>query len=119
MQPAHQQLAEVLREARFLLALPGKDFAWSSWQDAAAILDEVDELIASLENGKLPPRLIVSVLFARTGPIQEVSISSGWADEFLALAAQCDKAVETAYKTSWWRRLLNFRITWTGPRERT
>jgi hypothetical protein len=107
---ARQQLANVLREARSLLALPGNDFAWSSWEDTGAALAEVDGLIATLEAGRLPSRLTVSVLFAPTGPIQEVSLSSGWADEFLALAARCDAAVEAAYNASWWRRLLNRRV---------
>jgi hypothetical protein len=107
---ARQQLANVLREARALLALPGNDFAWSSWGDADAALAEVDGLVATLEAGRLPSRLIVSALFAPTGPIQEVSLSSGWADEFLALATRCDTAVEAAYNASWWRRLLNRRV---------
>ena len=110
MEVARHELASVLREARSLLALPGNDFAWSSWEDAGAALAEVDDLIAKLVIGRLPSRLTVSVLFAPTGPIQEVSLSSGLADEFLTLAARCDAAVETAYNSSWWRRLLNWRV---------
>jgi hypothetical protein len=110
MAPAYQELAEILREARSLLALPGNDYTWSSWEDAEAALAEIDALIAVLEAGRLPPRLSISVLFAPTGPIQEVSISSGWANEFLSLAARCDAVAEAAYNTSWWRRLLNFKI---------
>ena len=100
----------MLREARAFLARPGNDFAWSSWGDAGAALAEVDRLLAALEAGRLPDRLTVSVLFAPTGPIQEVSLSSGWGYEFLALAARCDAAVEAAYNTPWWRRLLNRRL---------
>ena len=92
-----QKLASVLREARSLLARPENDFAWSSWPDAGAALAELDGLIATLEAGRLPSRLAVSVLFAPTGPIQEVSLSSGWADEFLALAARWDAATHAAY----------------------
>jgi hypothetical protein len=94
---ARRELVAVLREARALLSIPGNDFAWSSWEDAGAALREVDRLIAALEAGSLPPRLELSVLFAPTGPIQEVSLSSGWAEEFLALAARCDRAEEQAY----------------------
>jgi hypothetical protein len=101
--PARQNLASVLREARSLLARPGNDFAWSSWQNASAALAELDRLIAALETGRLPSRLAISVLFAPTGPIQEVSLSSWWADEFLGLAARCDAAVEAAYRTPGWR----------------
>jgi hypothetical protein len=107
---ALEGLASVLRDARVYLARPGNDFAWSSWPDAAAALIEVDRLIAELAADRLPSRLAVSVLFAPTGPIQEVSLSSWWGDEFLALAARADAAAEAAYNSSWWRRLLNRRI---------
>jgi hypothetical protein len=30
------------------------------------------------------------VLFAPTGPLQELSLSSGWADDFLKLASRFD-----------------------------
>jgi hypothetical protein len=36
------------------------------------------------------------VLFLPTGPIQEVSLSSGWAQEFLDLADRYDQAVAEA-----------------------
>jgi hypothetical protein len=107
MNPMHRSLANVLGETRSLLALPSNDYAWSSWADADAALAEVDRMIAALEAGLLPSRLTLSVLFAPTGPIQEVSISSGWGEEFLALAARFDAAVVEAYNASWWRRLLN------------
>src|SRR5579884_3833166 len=88
-----QQLAQILREARSLLALPGNDFVWSRWADAAEALRELDPLIAAVEIGPLPERLDLTVLFAPTGSIQEVSINSGWSIEFLALSARFDAAV--------------------------
>jgi hypothetical protein len=94
MAEAHQRLAQVLREARALLARPENDFAWSSWKDAPEALAEMDRLIASLDAGIAPSRLGMSVLFMVTGPIQEVSLSSGWAQEFLEVASRFDKAVE-------------------------
>ena len=104
---ARQELVEVLRQARSLLALPDNNFDWSSWADADAALREVDGLVAKVQSGQLPERLAIEVLFAPTGPIQETSLSSGWAQEFLALASKCDAAVERVYgKCSWWRRLL-------------
>ena len=108
MNATRRELANVLREARALLALPGNNFDWSAWEDATAALAEVDRHIATLEAGRLPPRLLVQVLFAPTGPIQEVSLSSGWADEFLALADRCDVALDAACRTPWWRHFLNW-----------
>lgn len=98
MTPSESRLLSILREARELLAHPANDFAWSSWEDGPAALREMDSLIATLESGRLPNRLTLSVLFAPTGPIQEVSLSSGWADAFLALANRSDVAIAEAYQ---------------------
>jgi hypothetical protein len=99
MEPAWEELANVLREARLLLALPNNDFGWSPWPDAAPALAEVDGLIATLESGQLPPQMTIWVLFAPTGPIQDVSESSRWGSEFLALARRCDAAVQAVYNS--------------------
>ena len=87
------ELVAVLQAARRLLDRPGNDFVWSDWSGRDAALNEVDALITRIVDGELPPRLDVSVLFAPTGPIQEVSLSSGWANTFLALGERFD-AVE-------------------------
>lgn len=63
-----QGLIAVMRDARKLLALPGNDFAWSSWEDRKAALAEVDAHIATLERGAVPD---LSVLFLATGPIRK------------------------------------------------
>ena len=91
------QMTEVLRDARRLLALPNNDFAWSSWEDEQAALAELDGLIAKLQDGVLCKRLDLELLFLPTGPIQEVSLSSGWADEFLQLASRFDAAATALY----------------------
>ena len=87
-------LEAVLLDARALLQRPGNDFSWSSWGDAKEALAEIDQIIAEIRPGHIPrSRLSISVLFAPTGPIQEVSVSSGWGDEFLALASRFDAAL--------------------------
>lgn len=92
MTRAQSDLVSVLREARALLALPGNDFAWSHWKNEIEALKELDDIIAAIESGTLPERGKVSVLFAPTGSIQEVSINSGWSLEFLALSEKFDHA---------------------------
>ena len=85
-------LAEILRSAVELLSLPDNDFAWSSWADKDAAVAEIEPLIARLEAGDLPDRTSISVLFGPTGPIQEVSVSSGWGETFLKLAERYDRS---------------------------
>ena len=96
VRPDRRALADVLREARAWLARPDNDFLWSSWEDADDALREVDGLIGAIERGRPFSRFQANVLFLPTGPIQEVSLSSGWGDEFLAIAARWDSALRGA-----------------------
>jgi hypothetical protein len=87
-------LLQALRETRDLLARPDSDYAWSSWGNAETALREIDALIECVRSGAVPDATQLGVLFAPTGPIQEVSLSSGWADAFLELADRIDDAMQ-------------------------
>ncbi len=86
-----KKLIAILREARAFLALEGNDFSWSSWRDQNQAISEIDSIIAKLENDSIPD---MRVLFAPTGPMQEVSLSSGWRNGFVELAKRFDKEYE-------------------------
>lgn len=88
-----RSLIRVLEDARVLLARPENDYSWSSWHDTAHALAEIDGYILQLREGKSPNKTTLEVLFAPTGPIQEVSLSSGWSKDFLKLADRFDKAI--------------------------
>lgn len=86
-------LLDIFQRARDLVALPQNDFAWSSWADADAALAEIDSFITLLQRGEIPDEDRMAVVFAPTGPMQELSISSGWGNRFLGLASEFDAAV--------------------------
>jgi hypothetical protein len=86
-------LLDVMLEARRLLALGGNDFSWSSFVDQESALEEIDAQIERLRAGGTD----TGGLFLPTGPLQEVSLSSGWGDEFVALADRHDAAVATLH----------------------
>lgn len=90
--PSPEKLIAIFQEARALLARPGNDFTWSSWEDSAHAVAEVDGVITKLRQGDAPIHQM-HVLFAPTGPMQEASLGSGWGDEFIALANRFDEAV--------------------------
>lgn len=96
MNIARLPLIKVLRDAKVLLALPGNEFVWSTWESAVDALREIDGIIEQLQSGKRFNKTRVTVLFAPTGPIQEVSESSGWGAEFLKLAHRFDLFVTLA-----------------------
>lgn len=84
-----EKLISVIQKTRTYLAREGNDYSWSSWNDQDQALSEIDSILCQLEKGFVPD---MEVLFAPTGPIQEVSLSSGWSRQFLKLAEWFDEA---------------------------
>ena len=92
-------LVHVLESAIELVSLPDNDFSWSSWEGAEEARAEIKDLIRLVKRGCLPERVKVSVVFAPTGPLQEVSLSSGWGEPFLKLAEKYDEVEKLLWKT--------------------
>lgn len=88
-----ENLLQALGDTRSLLARPENDFAWSSWEDARAALTEIDFFLSQIEKDRPFDKGMLRALFLVTGPIKEVSASSGWGDEFWAVAARFDQAM--------------------------
>lgn len=92
-QEAKETLLKVLEETRELLTRPDNDFAWSSWNDSAEALKEMDGYINAIRNDQKFDIDTLWVRFAPTGSIQEVSFS-GWALTYLKLAERFDEAIK-------------------------
>ena len=89
--PNYGELVRVFDEARRLVEMSENDFSWSSWRDGEHALTEIDAIRGELLDAKLP--INAKVLFLPTGPLQEVSLSSGWGDRLLWLADWFDDAL--------------------------
>jgi len=89
--PSLPQLIAVFEDARRWVARPENDFMWSSWIDTEAALFEIDGILNLLRSGEVPSGM--DILFAPTGPMQELAMSSGWGDEFIDLANRYDAAM--------------------------
>jgi hypothetical protein len=88
-------LLDIFHLARDLVARPDNDFAWSSWRDVEHALEEIDGIISRLRKGETPDMFAMSILFAPTGPMQELSLGGGWGNRFLQLATEFDEALES------------------------
>ncbi|UQS17627.1 hypothetical protein [Pseudomonas sp. HS6] len=86
-----ESLILILEAAVELVSIPDNDFCWSSWADELEAKTELQALIHTLKAGTLPERLTVALLFAPTGPLQELGMSSGWADTCLRVADKFDE----------------------------
>lgn len=84
----------VLVITKELLSQPENAFAWSDWRDGDEATAEIDKWIEKVENGhRFDPYQLI-MLFAPTGNIQEVSVSSGWGEDFLKVAEDFDRAIK-------------------------
>ena len=95
-----EALIHVLESAIELVQIPDNDFSWSSWKDARQATSEINELISQIKLDNLPQRVDVAVIFAPTGPLQEVSISSGWGKPFLMVAEKYDQVEQILWGSS-------------------
>ena len=86
-----EELVGVLRETRVFIAREDADFSWSGWEGQTEALSDLDAIIDLARHRNLDVSAM-SYFYAPTGRLQEVSLSSGWADEFLALADRFDVA---------------------------
>ena len=83
-----------LSRLRYLLSQPATDVCWSNYNSADEVIKELDILekgIASRDYTTV--RRLISLL-APTGQLQEISISSGWGDEFLDIAASLERELD-------------------------
>jgi hypothetical protein len=69
---------------------------WSSWRDTTHALQEIDEIAAALTTGAPLPAHQIGVVFAPTGPMHELAVSSGWSAAFGQIAAEVDAALAVA-----------------------
>ena len=78
---------------RALVARPDNNFVWSPWNDTGAALGEIDALLERVSLGSSADSNDLRRLFAPTGPLQELSLSSGWGEAYLKLAERMDEAL--------------------------
>ena len=87
------RLTQVLERVRIMVAQEGNDFAWSRWSGRDEAMAELDGLIKRVALGAAPMHEVAR-LFDPTGPLHELSLSSGWSDAFISFSDQVDRILE-------------------------
>ncbi len=79
------------------IAQPDTDVCWSGYDTPEEAIAELRELIDGIRVPSPARRTVrkISLLFLPTGAIQEIAISSGWGNTYLALAERMDHALGT------------------------
>jgi hypothetical protein len=84
----------ILQEVKHFVELPDTDVAWSRYNSVEEAVEDIDQHIESLRRDDLSKIEELTLLFAPTGRLQEISIGSGWGEEFVYLSARFDRAIE-------------------------
>ncbi len=87
-------LIAIFDEIRGLVLREGNSFAFSGWADSSEACTEIDQVWTSLRSEDFVVTSQLTFLFLPTGPLQELSISSGWGDEFIELVNRFDEAIQ-------------------------
>ncbi|MEM9367524.1 MAG: hypothetical protein AAGD07_16145 [Planctomycetota bacterium] len=61
--------------------------------DVPQIIQSLDAGLKAVTSQTRPDADKLTFLFLPTGPLQETSMSNGWADEFLTLSAEFDALI--------------------------
>ncbi len=86
-------VTNVLMKTKALIKVSDIDVVWSRFENKEELITALDDHIEKLRSQDFAKLWNLIVLFAPTGSLQEISISSGWSTEYLALASEFDIAI--------------------------
>lgn len=70
------------------------DIVWTRYNSIDELKEDLDSLIQGVRNNDSSTFAKLKLLFAPTGSFQELSISNGWAKEFLLLSEKFDRLID-------------------------
>ncbi|WP_411768566.1 hypothetical protein [Winogradskyella sp. A3E31] len=89
----NQLIIEIIKNVRSRIT-DHTDVAWTKYNDAKELKEELDSDIKELEGGNLKLLEKYKIYFLPTGTFQEISIPNGWAEDFVKLANSFDQMYE-------------------------
>lgn len=94
MENKYAAVISILLEVRSIIDSLYTDVVWSRFNNVNEALEYIDSSIEALtrQDGSVLDDL--KILFAPTGSLQEISIRSGWGNEFIEISSKFDAAME-------------------------
>jgi hypothetical protein len=84
-------LADLLKRCLALTEV-SEDAIYAS-SGVVEILSVLQKGINAIEQGVIPDKKELTILFAPTGDLQETAMANGWAEEYLKLSAKFDDLI--------------------------
>lgn len=89
-----KEVIEVLEKVKEIIINYEMDLSYSDYESEKQLISDIDVYIAKLKSNDFSCNNKISFLFAPTGDLQEIAISSGWSDEYMKLAEVIDNHIK-------------------------
>ena len=86
-----EKLISVLNELLEIATRYETDVTWSHYDTKDEFIADLDRHLSKLQSQDLSEIGELKSLFAPTGSLQEISLSSGWAENYLKIASDFDR----------------------------
>lgn len=70
-----------------------QDIVWSYYDSVSDLVADLNDIKKRIGNSEKRWRIELTLLFAPTGALQEIALSSGWSEKYLKLASRIDYLV--------------------------
>jgi dATP pyrophosphohydrolase len=90
-------LVNLLDEIKEIIRTQDTDVLWSSFDTKEDFLKELDNHIQRFQNNDFSSIEKLIGLFLPTGDLQEIAISSGWGEEYLAISKKFDDLIQVIF----------------------
>jgi hypothetical protein len=94
IQENYKGIADILKEIRDIVDSPDTDVTWSRYESVEEAIEELDLYITKMDSQEESAIKNIITLFAPTGALQEISINSGWGEEFIEISSRFDELVK-------------------------
>jgi hypothetical protein len=93
MHEALISVISVLKKLKEIIKTTDTNVLWSRFEYEEEVIGKLDDHMKKLHSYDFSKIWDLILLFAPTGSLQEISISSGWCNEHLTLASEFDTAI--------------------------
>ena len=87
-------LIEILEAVKKLILEPSTDLSWSNFDSKDELILKIDSHIQKLKLEDFSEVKDLILLFAPTSDFQEISLSSGWSNQYLNISERFDIAIK-------------------------
>jgi hypothetical protein len=85
------ELLEIVNEVITICEVSPQYVDWAGYRDQDELLADLRDHASRLRSGDTSRLPELRVLFLPTGPLQDISVDSGWADKYMRLAGRFDE----------------------------